>query len=87
MEKQVVDHLTIENLIPTTSMDSLAKGYILNCRSGGKSPKTIATYQIVLKNFIWYCKQDSFLEAHQLTVVYIRYNCLELTRLPVDRQR
>ena len=73
MEKQVVDRLTIENLIPTTNTESLAKGYILNCRSEGKSPKTIAIYQIVLKNFIWYCKQNSFPEAHQLTAVHIRH--------------
>ena len=32
MEKQVVDRLTIENLVITTSTESLAKGYILNCR-------------------------------------------------------
>ena len=56
MEKQVVDRLTIKNLFSTTSLESLAKGCILNCRSEGKSPRTIAIYETVLKNFIWYCK-------------------------------
>ena len=73
MEKQVVDRLTIETLIPTTDTESLAKGYILNCKSEGKSPKTIAIYEIVLKNFIWYCKQNNFPEAQQLTSVHIRH--------------
>jgi len=36
VENQVVDRLTIENLISTTSTESLAKGYILNCKSEGK---------------------------------------------------
>jgi len=65
MEKQAVDRLTLENLITTTSLESLAKGYILNCRSEGKSPKTIAIYETVLKNFIWYCRQNNFPEAQQ----------------------
>lgn len=73
MEKQVVDRLTIENLIPTTNTESLAKGYILNCKSEGKSSNTIAIYETVLRNFIWYCKQNNFPEAHQLTAVHIRH--------------
>ena len=73
MENQLVDRLTLENLIPTTSLESLAKGYILNCKSEGKSPKTIAIYEIVLKNFIWYCRQNNFPEANQLTAVHIRH--------------
>jgi len=52
MENQLVDRLTIENLIPTTSTESLAKGYILTCKSEGKSPNTIAIYEPVLRNFI-----------------------------------
>ena len=73
MENQVVDRLTIENLIPTTSTESLAKGYILNCKTEGKSPKTIAIYQTVLKNFVWYCKQSNFPEAYKITAVHIRH--------------
>ena len=63
MENQVVDRLTIKNLIPTTSLESLAKGYVLNCKVEGESPKTIAIYETVLKNFIWYCRQNDFPEA------------------------
>ena len=73
MQNQVVDRLTLENLIPTTSLESLAKGYILNCKSEGKSLKTIAIYETVLKNFIWYCQQNNFPEACQLTPVHIRH--------------
>ncbi len=36
MGNQIVDCLTLENLIPTTSLESPAKGYILNCKSEGK---------------------------------------------------
>jgi site-specific recombinase XerD len=73
MEKQVVDRLTLENLISTTSTESLAKVYILNCRSEGKSPKTIAIYENFLKTFTWYCKQNNFPEAPQLTPVHVRH--------------
>jgi site-specific recombinase XerD len=73
MEKQVVGRLTIENLVTPTNLQSLAKGYILNCKSEGKSPKTIAIYQTVLENFIWYCNQNNFPEAHRLTAIHIRH--------------
>lgn len=73
MEKQVVDRLTLENLITTTSLESLVKGYILNCRSEGKSPETIAIYETVLRNFIGYCQQNNFPETQQLTPVHIRH--------------
>jgi site-specific recombinase XerD len=73
MEKQVVERLTLENLFSTTSTESLAQGYILNCKSEGKSPKTIAIYETVLRNFIWYCKQNNFPEIHQQTSVHVRH--------------
>ena len=73
MENQSVDRLTIENLFTTTSTESLVKGYILNCKSEGKSPKTIAIYQTVLRNFLWYSKRNDFPEAHKLTPVHIRH--------------
>ena len=71
MQNQVVDRLTLENLIPTMSLESLTKGYILNCKPKGKSPKTIAIYETVLRNFNWYCQQNKFPEAQQLTAVHI----------------
>ena len=73
MENQVVDRLTLENPILTASLESLAKGYILNCKSEAKSPKTIAIYETVLRNFIWYCQQNQFPEAQQLPPVHIRH--------------
>jgi hypothetical protein len=73
MVNQLVDRLTIENLITTTNTQSLAKGYILNCKYEGKSEKTIAIYEMVLKNFIWYCKQNNFPEVHQLTPIHLRH--------------
>lgn len=47
MEKQAVDNLLFESLVSTTSLESLAKGYILNCKTEGKSPKTISGYEMV----------------------------------------
>jgi site-specific recombinase XerD len=43
MKKQAVDSLLLESLVSTTSLESLAKGHILNCKTEGKSPKTIET--------------------------------------------
>jgi site-specific recombinase XerD len=70
---QVVDHLTLENLISTTSLESLTQGYILTCRSEGKSRSTVALYQVVLKNFRWFCRQNEFPEAPTLTTMHIRH--------------
>jgi len=39
----------LESLVSTTSLESLIKGYLLNCKTENKSPKTIAAYQMVLK--------------------------------------
>jgi site-specific recombinase XerD len=73
MEKQAGDYLLLESLITTTSLESLAKGYILNCKTEGKSPKTISGYGMALRNFSWYCEQQKFPEIQQLTAVHIRY--------------
>ena len=73
MEKQVVDSLLIQSLVSTTSLESLARGYILNCRTEGKSPKTISGYEMALRNFIWYCKQQDFPEVQKLTAVHVRH--------------
>jgi len=73
MAKQVVDNLLLESLISTTSLESLAKGYILNCKTENKSPKTISGYEMVLRNFAWYCKENNFPQVQKLTAVHIRY--------------
>jgi len=60
-------------MVSTTSLESLAKVYILNCKTEAKSPKTIIGYEMVLRNFIWYCKQERFPEVQKLTAVHVRH--------------
>jgi len=73
MQKHAGDYLLLENLIPTTDLESLIKGYTLNCRCEGKSPKTIAIYSMVLKNFIWYCRRNQFpIEPHKISAAHVR---------------
>jgi site-specific recombinase XerD len=73
MEKQAVASLLSESLVSTTSLASLAKGYILNCKTEGKSPKTVSGYEMALRNLIWYCKEQGFPEVQKLTAVHIRH--------------
>ena len=70
MEKQVDRHI-LEETFSVTNLSSLVKGYILNCRSEGKSPQTIKVYQTVLNNFLWYSHQNDFPE--KITTVHIRH--------------
>jgi len=73
MQKQAGDYLLIESLVPTTDLESLVKGYILNCRCDGKSPKTLAIYGMVLRNFLWFFKNNGFpLEPLKLSTAHIR---------------
>ena len=73
MKRQAVDDLLLESLVSTTSLESLTRGYILNCKTENKSPKTIAAYEIVLRNFNWYCNQSNFPQIQKLTAVYVRH--------------
>ena len=73
MGKQVGDNLLLESLVSTTSLESLAKGYILNCKTEGKTPKTISGYEILLRNFIWYCNQNDFPQMQRLTSIHVRH--------------
>lgn len=83
MEKLTVGDLTLENLVSTTSLKSLTKGYILNCRCEGKSPSTIAIYGTVLKNFVWFCERNNYPEQPQgLTPGHIREFLWYLTSEP-----
>jgi len=73
MAKPFVDHLTFENSVAVTDLDSLAKGYILGCRCEGKSPKTIAIYETVLRNFLWLCREHGYPQQPQrITAAHIR---------------
>ena len=73
MEKQGVESLLLESLFSTTSLESLAKGYILNCETEGKSPKTISGYEMALRNFIWYCREQGFPEVQKLAEIHVRH--------------
>lgn len=73
MTKQVVDNLLFQSLVTTTSLESLTKGYLLQCRAENKSPKTISGYEMVLRNFIWYCKQQEYPEVQKLTAVHVKH--------------
>ncbi len=73
MKKQVVDSLLLESLVSTTSLVSLAKGYILNCKTEGKSQKTVSGYEMVIRNFIWYCERNNFPQVQKITAIHIRH--------------
>lgn len=70
---QAEDRLIFEDLFSTNNIESLSRGYILNCRCEGKSFKTLQTYELVLKNFIWYCNQNDFPTVQKLTPMHIRH--------------
>jgi site-specific recombinase XerD len=73
MPKQAVDQLLLESLVTTTSLESLSKGYLLNCRTENKSSKTLRGYGMALRNFAWYCRQQDFPEVQKLNAVHIRH--------------
>jgi len=73
MQKQAVDNILLESLVSITSLESLAKGYILNCKTEGKSPKTISGYEMILRNFIWYCNQYNHLEIQKLNSIHMNH--------------
>ncbi len=73
MEKQAVDYLLLESLISATSLESLVKGYLLNCKTEGKTAKTISVYEMMLRNFIWYCQQNNFPQVQKLTAIHVRH--------------
>lgn len=72
MEKQDGDYLIFEDLVHTDKIESLSRGYILNCRCEGKSPKTLETYTLVLKNFSWFCKNSDFPPVQKLTAMHVK---------------
>ena len=84
MVKQAVDNILFESLVSTTSLESLAKGYILNCKTEGKSPKTISGYEMVLRNFIWYCNQHNYHKIQNLKSIHVNHF---LTYLATEQNR
>jgi site-specific recombinase XerD len=73
MQNQAVDNLLFQSLVTTTSLESLSKGYLLQCRTENKSPKTISGYEMVLRNFIWYCNQQNYPQVQKLTSVHVKH--------------
>lgn len=72
MQNQSVENILAESLISTTSLDSLIKGYILDCKAEGKSSTTISGYQMLLKNFAWYCHLNEYPPPQKFTAIHIR---------------
>lgn len=72
MTNQPFERLLTESLVTITSLESLIKGYLLNCRTENKSPKTIRGYSMVLRFFAWFCKEQRFPEVQKLTASHVR---------------
>jgi len=68
MQNQATEHL----LFSVSSLQSLTKGYILTCRTEGKSAKTISGYQMVLNNFSWFCQNNQYPDVQKLTPIHVR---------------
>jgi site-specific recombinase XerD len=73
MVKASVDNILFQSLVTVTSLESLVKGYLLSCKTESKSTRTVAGYQMVLNNFIWYCLQQKFPDVQHLTAMHIKY--------------
>ena len=74
MEKHLLDHSPVEKaLINIASLESLVKGYVLNCRCEGKSQVTVDTYEQILKRFLWFSQSNDYPdEPHKITLGHIR---------------
>ncbi len=73
MQKGTVERLILENSVSITNIERLAQGYLLNCRAEGKSPKTLAIYEMVLKNFIWYWHRNGFpVQPQKISSIHVR---------------
>ena len=47
------------------NISGLVSGYILTCKSEGKSPHTIEFYQSILRRFLWYAEAHNFSQNPQ----------------------
>ena len=73
MQKHAVERLILESSVSITNIEQLAHGYLLNCRAEGKSPKTLAIYEMVLKNFLWYWHQNGFpVQPQKISPIHVR---------------
>ncbi len=73
MEKTSVDHITLKNTASVDDLESLIHGYIISCRCEDKSEKTIGSYQMVLRNLLWLCRERGYPQNPALiTATHIR---------------
>jgi len=72
MTNQAVEHLLTENLVNTADLESLIRGYLLNCRSQNLSPHTIDGYRMFLRNFAWYCVRNDFPHPQKITTSHLQ---------------
>lgn len=62
-----------EHIVRAPSLDRLAEGYLITLKSEGKSPHSLAYYQMMLNNFLWWCdKQGIPKDAECITAAHIR---------------
>ena len=72
LNKQTSNNILFDTLVSTTSLESSTKGYVLHCRAESKSPVTISGYEMILKNFAWYCNQYNYNNVQTYTGEHIR---------------
>ncbi len=66
--KASLDHLSRSN-----SLQAQVQGFILTCRTEGKSKKTVAFYNDNLQRFLWYVDQESLpTEANRVAPQHVR---------------
>jgi site-specific recombinase XerD len=54
-------------------LENLILHFAQTNKAEGKSPKTIAIYEMVLKNFLWFCRHNGFsTEPLKLSTIHIR---------------
>ena len=74
MKNQVADRITLqESFVDVASLESLVKGYILNCRCEGKSKVTVDTYEQILRRFLRFSRANGYPDEPQKTTpIHIR---------------
>jgi len=69
----IEENLALNTSHAMTSIDSLVQGYVLTCRSEGKSARTIQIYSVVLRNFLWFARQNGLpSQAQSLKAIHLR---------------
>jgi site-specific recombinase XerD len=54
------ENITSKSNNTAISLESVAKGYLLNCRCENKSPKTLHKYEEIIAHFIWLARRSGF---------------------------